>query len=84
MQADRRVGRVTYNPGEVFVELAPGWHWSQQQCFGCDTIKEAWTLIRASEYDPEGYGRPGGVDAMRAEAAPPLSETLSAIRSALK
>lgn len=58
MRKDKRVETVSYYPGEVFVDLAPGWHWSQQRAFGCETIKEAWALIRQSEYDPEGFGKP--------------------------
>lgn len=57
MRADKRVESVDDIDG-VFVNLAPGWHWSQQRAFGCETVKEAWSLIRQSEYDPEGYGKP--------------------------
>lgn len=64
LKADKRVqGVPTYRKGtkfeagEVFVWLAPGWHWSQQRSFGCDTLKEAWSFVREAEYDPEGYGK---------------------------
>lgn len=60
MRADKRVAMVHTIEG-YFVELTPGWHWSQQRSFGTDTIKEAWALIRQSEYDPDGYGKDQGV-----------------------
>ena len=32
-----------------FVYLKKGWAWSEQTSFGCETIREAWSLVRDSK-----------------------------------
>ena len=35
--------------GVFFVYLKPGWEWSEQTAFGCETLPEAWSLVKETK-----------------------------------
>lgn len=52
IRAHHAVESVSVEPGEFgtsyFVYLKPGFKWSEQGCFGCETLREAWSLVKES------------------------------------
>ena len=57
LRGNKRVGAVHGETGDYFVELAPGWAWSEQTSFGGETVKELLELVRQSVYEPEEIER---------------------------
>lgn len=37
-----------------FTYLKPGWEWSEQRCFGTETLTEAWRLVKESKKVTDG------------------------------
>lgn len=49
IEAHAAVDHVSVEPDGYFIYLKPGWAWSEQTSFGCETLTEAWKLVRQSQ-----------------------------------
>lgn len=41
---EKEAGGMTY-----FTYLKPGWEWSEQKGFGCETLRETWALVKEAK-----------------------------------